>query len=382
MSFFARRTHGPLLLVAFLAAYGSLYPFRFAAPPSLAHALRVLFAQKEWWTSRGDVAGNVLLFVPLGVAIVYATLEGSEIYWRRAIYALGALAFALLLQIAQIYVPARTAALSDVLWNGVGTLIGIGFGQFVLSRLPRWSMHGDRHTHLALLVVVFWLGWRLWPFEAAFGIPQVYRVLRALIMPGTLNLWSVASMAVSLLLIASMVHGLRAPQRWLIGAAALGLLARFLLAGQAISVSVLAGTLIGLAAGLAVLRAGIARAGPLVMLVAVIWYSAESLRPFAFSAHRTPISVMPFEALLRGAMDINLAALCGVAFLTGALMLTGTRLHNTPGRWSLLLSAWILLLELVQQWLPTRTSDITIALLPFGWWLALRPSCTAAKAGA
>lgn len=367
-----RQAHAPLVLMALAAAYGSLYPFRFAAPASFELALRAMFAQTQVWTSRGDVAGNLLLFVPIGVAMVYATLHQSGLWWRRALYLSGAALFALLLQIAQIYVPARTAALSDALWNSVGALVGLALGQAVLSRLPRWSLHGDRHTTLVLLVIACWLGWRLWPFEPGFGVPQVYRTIKPLLRLEALNAWSVASMAVSLVLIAAVVEGLRFAWRWLAGAAVLGLAVRFILVGQAISTSVLFGTLIGVSIGLVVLRVGLARAGPWVIALAMIWYSAESLRPFVFSARQAPMSWLPFAAMLRGAMDINLAAFCGAAFLTGALMLTGVRIHAAPGRWAVLFAAWILLLELTQRWIPTRTSDVTVALLPFAWWVVLR----------
>lgn len=382
-----RRAHAPLLLLFLLAAYGSLYPFRFALPPSFEMALAELMLQRQWWTTRGDVGGNVLLFVPIGVALVYATASGGYVLLRRTLYVIATAGFALLLQIAQIFVPARTAALSDVLWNCVGVLLGMLLAQFVLSRLPRWSLQGDRQTHVVLLVIACWLGWRLWPFEPALSIPQVYRTLKPLLLLQPLNAWSAAGAAVSLLLIATMVDGLRHPRRWLLGVAAVGLAVRFVLAGQAISTSVFAGTLIGVLAGLHAQRMGIVRSAPWVMAIAALWYSAESLRPFMFSAQQAPINWVPFAATLRGAMDINLAAISGVAFLSGALMLIGTRWRGTAGRWCVLLAAWILLLELAQQWIPTRTSDATVALLPFGWWLVLkssdtRPACGAPQPGA
>lgn len=367
-----RHAHAPLVLMALLAAYGSLYPFRFVAPASFEMALRALFAQTQWWTSRGDVAGNVVLFVPIGVAIVYATARCSGLWRRRALYVCAVALFALLLQIAQIYLPARTAALSDALWNTVGAVIGIALGQAVLSRLPRWSLQGDHYTALVLLVIASWLGWRLWPFEPAFGVPQVYRTIKPLLRLDPIHPWSLASMAVSLILIAAVVERLRHAWRWLLGAAALGLAVRFVLAGQAISTSVLLGTLIGLSLGLIVQRVGLARAAPWVIALAMIWYSAESLRPFLFMPRPAAFSWLPFAATLRGAMDINLASLCGMVFLSGALMLIGTRLTPVPGRWAVLLGAWLLLLELIQRWIPTRTSDLTPALMPFAWWVAIR----------
>jgi hypothetical protein len=320
--------------------------------------------------------------VPIGVAIVYATRDVAWRFARIALYFAGACAFALALQIGQIYLPARIAALSDALWNGVGTALGLALARAVLPWLPRAAAHDDGYTALALLVIACWLGWRLWPFAPAFSLINVYHALKPSIFWRALNAWSVASMAVSLLLIASVVEGLRRPLRWLLGAACASLAVRLFLQGQAITASVWLGTLLGIAAGLVVLLTGIARARPWVMLIAMAWYSAESLRPFVFNAGRTAMQWVPFAALLRGSMDTNLASLAGAAFLSGALMLTGTRFHDAPGRWCVLLAAWLFLLEWAQQWAFTRTSDVTIVLLPLAWWCAIRLACGEAKAGA
>ncbi|HEX6019959.1 MAG TPA: hypothetical protein VFZ28_17830 [Burkholderiaceae bacterium] len=49
-----------------LVTHGSLYPWKFAWPPSVAVAWARMMRQSTWWTGRGDVVGNVVLFVPLG----------------------------------------------------------------------------------------------------------------------------------------------------------------------------------------------------------------------------------------------------------------------------------------------------------------------------
>jgi VanZ family protein len=388
-----RRSTRALLLVALLAAYGSLYPFQFARPPLLAAALWALLRDAHLWTSLGDVAGNVLLFAPLGVAIVFVVNGAAAKIKRYAAYFAGAIAFALLLQIAQIFVPARTAALSDVLWNGVGALLGIAIGITVQTLLRHGTAHGDRYAGVALLIIAFWFGWRLWPFEPLISELQIRHALQPLLVPSAFNTWSFASMAASMMLLAGVVPSLRRPHLWLIGVAALTLMARLFLARQTISTGVLGGAAAGVLLGLGVLQVGVVRGGRLAVVMAMAWYTAESLRPFEFSTQRATMDWLPFTALLRGAMDINLAALCGVAFLSGALMLIGARLHFVPGRWGLALCAWLMLLEFVQLWIPTRTCDFTIALLPLAWWVGLhaihappanggRPPCSGANPGA
>jgi len=77
-----------------LVTHGSLYPWRFAMPGNAGDALLTLFMQRDWWTGLGDVAGNVALFVPVGV--LGTLLAGDALallrnaYWLGAALAIGA----------------------------------------------------------------------------------------------------------------------------------------------------------------------------------------------------------------------------------------------------------------------------------------------------
>jgi hypothetical protein len=48
-----------------LIAYGSLYPFDFAAAPE--GAFSIMFSQATLFSSIGDALGNIGLFIPLGL---------------------------------------------------------------------------------------------------------------------------------------------------------------------------------------------------------------------------------------------------------------------------------------------------------------------------
>lgn len=376
-----RRT-GQLLLVAALVSYGSLYPFDLAWPPSLAHALEELFAHPDWWTSLSDVAGNVLLFVPLGLAIVIATQARPREGVVRAALVLLSLTLALLLQVAQVFVPSRSAAMADVLWNGVGLTIGLFAGKAARALLQRLAIGGDRLAAVSVLVLAFWAGWRLWPFVPTVDFQQFKDALKPLLLHPEFNFWSFASMAVSVALLSALVVSLRHPQIILVGVTVAAIAARPFLVAQTISVSVLAGSAAGVGLGLGALRMGMRRALPLLVLLAVLWFTVESLRPFAFSDAPGAMNWVPFAALLDGSMDNNLAALCGLAFVTGALAVMGRRMHMRGGGWTITVMVWLVLLEVAQMWLPARTADLTVALFPAAWWLALRTlSGRQAKAG-
>ncbi len=370
---------GPLLLVAALITYGSLYPFHLTWPPSLEHALEELFSHPDWWTSLSDVAGNVLLFVPMGVAIVVAADGRPNAHAWRVVWIVLSLALALLLQVAQVFVPPRAAAMADVLWNGVGLVIGLVAGKAARALMQRVAIGGDRLAAMSVLVLAFWGGWRLWPFVPTIDFQHFKDSLKPLLLQPAFNGWSFAAMAVSVALLSGLVVSLRYPKTILVGITAASIAARPFLVGQAISVSVAAGSVVGLLLGLGALRMGMQRALPLLILLAMLWFTADSLRPFEFSAAPGPMNWIPFASMLDGSMDNNLAALCGVAFITGVLAIMGRRLHMRGGGWMIVMVTWLVVLEGVQMWLPARTADLTVALFPIGWWLALRPTSARRK---
>ncbi len=368
---------GPLLLVAILISYGSLYPFRLTWPRSLEQALGELFAQPQWWTSLSDVAGNVLLFVPLGAAIVVAIVGRPHAAAWRLVWIVSSLVLALLLQVAQVFVPSRAAALADVLWNGVGLAIGLLVGNAAHALLQRLAVGGDRLAVASMLALAFWGGWRLWPFVPTIDFQHFKDSLKPLLLHPSFNGWSFASMAVSVAMLAALVASLRHPRTFLVLIATAAVAARPFLVQQTITVSVVAGTIVGLALGLAALRTGMQRALPLLILLAIVWFTADSLRPFAFVAEPGELNWLPFAAMLDGSMDNNLAALCGLAFVTGTLAIMGRRMHMRSGGWMIAVVAWLVLLEIGQMWLPARTADLTVALFPVGWWLVVRSPAAA-----
>ncbi|NQV05925.1 VanZ family protein [bacterium] len=91
-----------------------------------------------------DVAGNVVVFIPVG--FVFAGLMGEMPLRRRfwTALAMGA-ALSLFIEAIQIAIPTRATDVDDLLFNALGAAIGAGL--FVWSRRarpsPLWA--GDRH---------------------------------------------------------------------------------------------------------------------------------------------------------------------------------------------------------------------------------------------
>lgn len=364
------RAHLPMLVVGMLVLYGSLWPFRFARPYSHELVLRAVLAKTAWWTSLGDVAGNVLLFVPMGASIVFALRRTSHPMVNGALYGVLVVAFATLVQLLQIYVPGRDANFADVLWNAIGTGIGLIGGLVMIKHLPRIARSGDPNAPLAACVVLLWLGAGLWPFVPTIDFQQIKDSLKPLLLRGD---WSHASFArhlVDFILLASTVATFRRPRLALIALLFVALASRPFLVGQVLSLPVVTAGVLAVPIGIVLQRLPQGRADGLVFALALLWFGIEAMRPFEISDMPRPFQWIPFAAMLRGAMDINLVSLSHAAFFSGALMLIAARLQWRLGLISVILCLWFLAFEYLQRWIPTRTGDITIALLPLGWWLA------------
>jgi hypothetical protein len=106
-------------------------------------------------------------------------------------------------------------------------------------------------------------------------------------------------------------------------------------------------------------------------LAAWAWFTVDELRPFELADALGEFHWLPFAALLQGSLVANTSALTWHLFWLGAVMLMARAQGGSAAPWALVLSLWALGLELLQMLLRGRVADITPALLPWVWLLAL-----------
>ena len=372
-----------LLVCAALVVHGSLYPYRFVAPESFQNALAQMLAQRHWWTSRGDVLGNVVLFVPLG-ALGQWVLE----LWLRPraaaavmVMVLG-VAVAFGLQVAQIYLPDRDAELADVLWNTVG--LGMGLAAALLTPAARLGLGGVPLGHspaqsvrlrLAATLAVLWLSLNWWPFVPTLDWAQLKFALRGVLMGLNSSLGSVSSLsgaALAVVVVGHLLHSLPHRRRILAVLCGMALLGRLLTVGQWLSASLLLGVVGGLLLAEVAWRADEAKAGRVLFWAVVLWFALDALRPYRLSSVPHPMHWQPFKAMLHGSMLSNLLSLCWNLFWVGAAVSLAAGSARPLPLVTLALGAGVAGLELAQTHLPGRVADITPALLPGLWWLVVR----------
>ena len=186
------RTYAWLALgtLAFIL-YGSLVPFEFRARSDgdVLEAFTWAMTQRLHIESRSDALANILLGVPLGFSLLAWTCvdRGS---WRREVilglaFLPGCVAFSALVEFLQLYCPQRTCAGSDVLMQGIGTIIGMtgwmAVGQTVTMQARRlWAGPGIGGSAGRMLVVYLGVlaSLQALPLDLTLSPRDVYKNLR------------------------------------------------------------------------------------------------------------------------------------------------------------------------------------------------------------
>jgi VanZ family protein len=157
---------GLFLFSIVIIIYGSLFPFDFQFENLAQNDRRAIFSTNIFGARIADILSNVLLFLPLGFA-------GSELISRNKneqkyyfLLCFCSFILALGVQILQIYIPQRYPALYDVLWNMVGTFLGI----LTANLMARHYSHILKSDHKISLFILLmgWVFFLLTPFIFSF----------------------------------------------------------------------------------------------------------------------------------------------------------------------------------------------------------------------
>ena len=350
-----------MYLIIGLVTYGSLYPFHFSIPASHSASWATLFHNVSLWSSRMDVLGNLLLFVPFGFVGALSIAVNKSLATRITLVSLIGLAVALPLQIAQIYVPERSPALSDVLWNMIGSIAGIVAGLNV--RLS--SQHLRPGTALPLGLIALWLAAELLPFVPSLDVQSIRNNLKGVLQPKIAYdqlLFHTAGMLMAGRALAAVVGDARA-LRWLFLLASVVVAGKVFVVTLTLSISTLAGLAIGLITWWWIGYWREPRRGTMVMLFLFATYAYGALAPFEFRGDPEPFSLLPFAGLLRGSMLANIQTLtANLCLYAGVLWIIST-MGGRIVPCSIALAGLVLIFEIIQIYVVGRTPDITEPLL-------------------
>lgn len=363
-----------LAVILVLIAYGSLYPGNFSAPP--AGSVEEFLTDFRWFTSLGDVLGNIALFFPLGMAGILLMPGKGDSSNRIPGLLVLALVYALALQLAQVWLPSRSAAMADVMWNMTGTVLGIIVGMAV----PRLAINHESktgqtvvpHSLLPLSILGLWLLMELVPLVPSLDWQKFKDALKPLVQDLHFSFPQAMMHGAGMLVAGSMLLALGwFSSVWLGTVLVVVLAGKVMVVGRILDISTVIGMFAGYLGCLYVPR--LRRSDPTIIfeaafvLLLVAW-TLVGITPFLPVSGGT-FNGIPFAPLLQGSMEDAAKGLAESLFIYTSLLWLAQNTGISLKKVVVGLFVWSSLIELVQMGLLGRTADVTepLLVLLLGW---------------
>lgn len=205
-----------LLLVIILSfiAYGSLYPFNFYRTYDAIHSLNDFFNWNIFSSTRGDIADNLILFMPLGFIGLLMLPTRWHLVSRLSILLSFAFVYATALQVAQFYLPTRVPSMPDAIWNTIGTLLGAAFTFSPILRNLFTPRHFDMQRSIPFTLISCWLLYRLLPLVPSLDLQMIKDAIKHLLYAPSMEAYFVFHSLLAWLICFSLAQAWPIARRW------------------------------------------------------------------------------------------------------------------------------------------------------------------------
>ena len=356
-----------LAVIAFLIAYGSLYPFSFAAVDG-AGPLELLKQLSFARTTRSDIAANVLLYLPLGACLTWLLTAQLGGLAAAIVATLAAAALSFTVEFAQLYETRRVASLADFTYNTIGAFTGAWIAIAIGAthrRLHATPLAGLLRHPVATALLLSWIGYRLAPFAPVLDPGKWAASFAPLPDLGLLTPGAVLPQLIAWLVLVPVSERLAPgrPLRLVVIAMAVVLAGRILFAGMTLDPAEIAGMLGALALAYPLLRLPPERALSVLAAALIVLIAIQGLAPFDFQLAQDRFALVPFGESLTQYRATNLTDMFLRCFTDGALVWLLARSGLSVFAATALGAGLVFSIELLQTWLPGHTAEITDPLL-------------------
>ncbi len=352
-----------LLFIAliFFVIYGSLYPFDFDLSVVTAQERKKFLA--SWWqaSGRGDVLGNVVLFVPFGALGMLTMSRGRSVALHFILISLIGFVVAAGVQVAQLAIPARNAVLGDVLWNMLGLIFGAlplassALRQAILSRAI------DASAILPIALIACWYASELAPYVPSIDLQSFKDALKPLLIRPHFSGPEFFSDYVAWLAVAFLVEQARLRMKhWhvLLAAMALMFFAKVIIVKNVVSASDVLAAMAALATWVLFLRSFSHKALVIAALLAPLIVHSE-LKPYTVYDVASKFQWIPFVGLGNGSAVFVAQELADKRFQFGTLVLLLIEVRVRQSSAVLICIGFVAAIEVMQIWIGDRSPGIT-----------------------
>ena len=302
------------------------------------------------------------MFIPFGLIGMLSFQPINRLWARIGLVLLLGFILAFVLQGMQIYLPTRSPALSDVLWNIAGIALGIAIGLFVEK--SGWSVQRSVSTYLSLpsCILFVWFVAELLPLVPSLDLQEIKNSFKPLLLDPGFSIVDAFSQAAGVLLagrLLAAIVGESASIRVLPALIGLLLIGKVVVVTQVLDLSTCVGVTIGYVCWWVIHAWREPRRSQAIFFALFFAYTLSALMPLAIRTGPAEFNWIPFADSLQGSMLTNVQAVGNRLAVYGGLLwlwqAVGGRL--VPG--SIALALWVLILETVQSLMQGRTATIS-----------------------
>lgn len=342
-----------------LIVYGHLYPFEFRSPQP--GALVHMFSNWTLSSSRGDMLGNMALFVPWGLGGMLLAVPRIGASRAALLTAVAGFLLSLSCQIAQLWTPTRDASLADVFWNLLGVAVGLALGvQARRRRQANAVVRGDSLVVACLLgawLLTYWL-----PLVPSIDFQLLKDHLKAALNTRAFSYGEfMPALAMALMsgYLLGRLAGFRASLAWLPVWLALAACGKLFIQDARIDASAPLGFIAGTVMWWTLSLVSDQRRSVIVALTLIAAYTLHGLSPFVFLDVPSAFGWSPLAAMMKGSMLANAQALGDSLVIFTSFLYLVQVAGGRPAVASVGLAIWLLGIEVAQRFIPTHTADIT-----------------------
>lgn len=375
---------GLVAIVAGAIVYGSLYPFVFRGGGSFGADISHLagtWAQPP--QSRGDLLANILLYMPLGLTIALALGPGR---FRALVLAgIGGAVLSLTIELTQFFDAGRVSVLSDFYVNVAGTLAGAALARTAGAGWTKASWPPGSASAFARLLLLAWLGWRLYPYVPTIDLHKYWHSVKPLLAPH-ITAYDILRYAVYWWSATFLFQtGLGSKRLPLLFAAMLCFFAaKVVIIGQVISLPELLGAGLAVLLGLPLMKRHAAIGVSCLAVLLLLTIILSRVLPWQFSGVQKAFQWIPFYSVLNGSLQVNAISFAEKFYMYGAALLilvtAGMRLTIALALVCIILFAT----SFLQTFMVGRSAEITdviLALLSGAVYMFLRRQSPQKSAG-